>query len=368
MTVWIIFLSCILLWVIINRCFLIPFKPGPVQDESEAPFISILVPLRNERDNVDGLIQALQASTYEHTEWIFLDDGSTDKTLETLQASTAHVHNVKIIQGRPLPDGWVGKVHACHQLSEHARGDYLCFFDADVRPAPKAVEAALFTSRRYEAGLVSGFPHFTYQGWLSSLLVPMQHVLILLHLPLAIANFTKLPAASAAHGAFMFFERKAYDKAGGHAAIKDSLVEDVHFMRLMKKSGARGILTRVSRFVTCRMYTDSRSTWEGFSKNAFPGIGRSYTALGFISVVYFGLFILPAFFAVYGMLNGTLLYTAPLFLTWLIRAVIDWTNYERWWLFVTHPFAAAAFLAVLWRSAWLHLKKRGFQWKGRRYA
>ncbi|HSI66638.1 MAG TPA: glycosyltransferase family 2 protein, partial [Planococcus sp. (in: firmicutes)] len=189
----------------------LPKKPDLVSE----PLVSVLVPMRNEERNVEALIKSLRASSYNRMEFIVLNDQSTDRTQEKLEAAIGQDPRFTILQGRQLPEGWVGKVHACHQLQEAAGGDYLLFIDADIQFKPQAIEQSLALMNRRHAKLLTGFPAFEVPPFLSKLLVPMMHFVVFFHLPIMLANFSRFRAATAACGMWMMFERKSYEKMGG---------------------------------------------------------------------------------------------------------------------------------------------------------
>lgn len=333
----------------------------------EKPLVSILVPMRDEESNVVELIRNLSALTYPNLEFLFLDDQSTDSTNKLIRQEAHRLANASLISGKNLPSDWVGKVHACHQLSQQATGAYLLFLDADVRLAPNTIEQAVSLMKSQGSGLLTGFPKFPVTGLLAKLLVPMQHVLIYLHLPLYLANRTSYVAASAAHGSFMLFETMTYRSIGGHTSVKQSLVEDVHLARAIKKSGAKACLANVTDHVTCYMYHQNRDVWQGFSKNAFPGIGRSYLLAICIICLYSALFIFPLFLAGFAFTSAWY-YALPLLISLGIRLLIDQLANQRNWIWLLMPFSALAFILILIRSMALAWSKSGFTWKGRTYS
>ncbi|MCM2674195.1 glycosyltransferase [Alkalicoccobacillus plakortidis] len=262
---------------------------------------------------------------------------------------------------------WVGKVYACHQLSQQASGEYLLFLDADVRLEPNTIELSLELLDKKRVGLLSGFPKFPVDGFLASLLVPMQHVLIYLHLPLYLANYTTYAAASAAHGSFMFFDSKIYRSFGGHQAVKSSLVEDVHLTRAVKQSGERTCLANMTSHATCYMYHSNREVWNGFSKNAFPGIGRSFLLAVIVISFYSLAFVLPLLLLWFAFTLHWL-WALPLVISLMIRLLIDWLSNQKIWIGLFMPFSALSFIIILIRSMYLSLNKSGFTWKGRTYS
>lgn len=355
-----------LAWIIINRLFLPCLPKHPKL--TATPFVSVLIPMRNEERHVTTLIKSLKNSTYPCAEFIILNDQSTDGTQRALEQEIAADPRFHVMMGKELPDGWVGKVHACHQLQQAATGEYLLFVDADVRFRPKAIEQSLALLQQKRAQLLTGFPAFDVTPVLSKLLVPMLHFLILFHLPLFLANYTKFKAATAANGMWMLFKTSSYQQMGGHAAVHDSLVEDVHIARKVKDHGFKVVLANITSSVKCRMYDTNAEVWEGFLKNSYAGIGRS-PIIAFVLVLFYSIFyILPPFLAVYGLLNGLYMWVLPYVLTVAQRWYIDMVTNQRWYLSFLIPLQATAMLAVLIQSMRKSFKKQAYSWKGRHYS
>ncbi|UNL87071.1 glycosyltransferase [Priestia koreensis] len=334
---------------------------------SDSPLVSVLIPMRNEERNVDELLQSVQGLTYPNLEILVLNDQSTDRTGEKLEMHMKDDQRIRVMNGKQLPDGWVGKVHACHQLSSAANGEYLLFIDADVRLKSDTVEKVLGLSREKGAGLVTGFPQFPVRTFLEKLLVPMQHFVVYTHLPILIANKTTWPAATAAHGAFMFFEKGAYEKIGGHTSVQHSLVEDVHIARSMKQRGIPVLLANVTSHVTCYMYETNKEVWSGFAKNIYTGLGRSPVAVSIVALFYAVLYIGSFGLFFVGLFWHQWLYVLPFIVTLLQRFLIDRSTRQRPFLFLTMPAAACALIAMMIYSMTMSLQKKGYEWKGRRY-
>jgi cellulose synthase/poly-beta-1,6-N-acetylglucosamine synthase-like glycosyltransferase len=348
----------------INLLFLPKLSRKSTTDE----LVSVLVPMRNEERNVNGLIKSIRKITHSPVEFILLDDASTDRTRELLIHLTKEDPRFRIIDGKPLPKGWVGKVHACKELSRHASGSYYLYLDADVRVSPSIVEKVLFQMKRYDAGLVTGFPQFPIPTILSKMLVPFQHFLVYFHLPLAVANHTTRKAFTAAHGAFMFFRKEAYDDCGGHEAVKSSLLEDVHITRKVKEKGWKVTLVNNSFDVTCHMYETNKEVWEGFLKNIYIGTGRSPVSVILLTLFYSIFFIFPLPLAFYGLTSGEWTYSLPLLAIWLQTLMIDLASNQSKWHFLLMPFATVCFIVIMWASMLRGLKKQGYTWKGRTYS
>ncbi|WP_158282149.1 glycosyltransferase [Salipaludibacillus keqinensis] len=328
--------------------------------------VSVLIPLRNEQRNVGPLLASLKKLTYENLEFILLDDGSVDNTKELLVKEINGDRRFTIIEGKPLPAKWIGKVHACHQLSKEANGEYFLFLDADVRVHPDTVQRSLHAFSK-NTGLISGFPQYPLRSFLGHLLVPMQHFVIYLHLPVVLANHTRWAATTAAHGAYMMFRRDAYERIGGHEIVKHSLVEDVHITREIKRHGFYVKLVNNTNTIICHMYETNKEVWDGFSKNLFPGLGRNPFLVFALIIFYLLMFIFPLPLAIYGAITGNLLLMTPLFFTMSIKLSIDLMTRQKWWLFILTPFSVIFMLMLMVYSMYLGLFRRGFTWKGRTY-
>lgn len=357
------FLLLSLIGMLVNGLFFPRFQK-PIPDFT--PLVSILVPMRDEERNVIPLIQNLQKLSYANVEYVLLDDHSSDSTLALAQAQTRHDNRFRLIEGVPLEKGWAGKVHACHQLSENASGDFLLFLDADARLQPDTIENFLPFFEQGKVQLVTGFPRFPVTSWLSKLLVPMQHFVIWLHLPLALANYSSYKQASAAHGAFMFFERNAYLAVGGHRAVWDSIVEDVHLAKVMKQHGYAVNLVNPTSYVTCHMYETNEEVWSGFLKNIYIGIGRSPWIVAGLTIFYSIFYFLPLPLALLAPFYGYW-YILPLLLVWIQKLYVDLQTKQKAFLCLLMPLSALAFMVIMHASMWKSLKKEHYLWKGRAY-
>ncbi|WP_165995650.1 glycosyltransferase family 2 protein [Bacillus sp. Cs-700] len=362
-------LGVFLLWTIINSLFM----PRLKGTGDENGLVSILVPLRDEERNVSELVQSLKKLTYQNIEFLLLDDHSTDQTLDLLFKYTKNDQRFTIVQGKELPEGWTGKVYACHQLSEHAKGDYLLFHDADLRLSPSAIQAALSLMKKRKASMLTGFPAFPVSLFLEKLLVPLQHFVVHFHLPIGPANGTTLPSFTAAHGAFIMVHQEAYKQVGGHASIQETLLDDIDLAKAFKKKGHKVLLANITNMVTCYMYQTNREVWEGFTKNLFPGLGRSRFLIMMLFIFY-GLFYVGPLvllsIGLYTFMTDSLQLTLfiPYVLIVLQKLWIDGRTNQKMTLAFLMPLSAIAFMTLLIHSMRTGLKQKGYVWKGRTYS
>ncbi|MHA6482455.1 glycosyltransferase family 2 protein [Paenibacillus sp. strain BS8-2] len=341
--------------------------------------LSVLIPARNEECRIAACLQSVSREPHTHMEILVLDDRSTDGTAELVKRAAASDHRIKLLQGKELPAGWTGKSHACHQLSEEAAGEWLLFLDADARLQRGAIASVLASAVRQGKGMLTGFPQQMTLTWLEKLVVPMMMFTIACHLPIRLVRHAKDARFAAAHGAFVLVHRDSYRKAGGHAASRGHLVDDVRLAKAMKEAGEPLTLADVRKLVTMRMYGNAREVWDGYKKNMFEGLGRSRILLLSVVAMYMTLYLAP-FLAV--LVSGLRVFagtaaiiadwTLPAVACWLlgiaIKAFIDVKNGQPIWLSLLLPASIAALCAIAiasWRASG---KPGGYVWKERTYS
>ncbi len=249
---------------------------------SRYPRVSVLVPVRNEQDNIGPCLASLLAQQYPDFEVIALDDHSTDRTGQALSDLAARDGRLRALKGSPLPAGWLGKHWACHQLAQAATGDLLLFTDADTRHDPRALADAVAALMAEEADLLTALPRQQVSSWGERLVVPIIPWSLFAILPLGLAHWLRLPALSATIGQFMLFRRAAYDRIGGYEAIRQHVADDLALGRRIKAHGLRWRLVDGGSRVSCRMYRTGRQALDGLSKNLFAAFG--YRLLPFLFV------------------------------------------------------------------------------------
>lgn len=250
-----------------------------VSSPRETPLVSVLIPARNEEQNLPGLLDALRRQDYPHTEVLVYDDGSTDRTAAIVEAAMSQHASLRLIRGGELPEGWLGKNNACHQLSLQAQGKYLLFMDADVTLHPGAVSAAIAEMERHELQLLSLFPDQEMKTTGELSVVPMMHYILLTLLPLRLVQHSRFPSLAAANGQFMLFEAAAYKKHRWHERMKKCIVEDIAIMQGVKRAGEKGSVLLANGLVQCRMYQNYVEGVKGFSKNLLAGFKESVAGL-----------------------------------------------------------------------------------------
>jgi chlorobactene glucosyltransferase len=241
--------------------------------------ISILIPARNEEDNLPHTLDSLIKIEDFIAEIFILDDHSTDKTAEIIEKYAQKYPVIKLIKGTALPESWLGKNWACHQLAEKAHGNYILFIDADVQLEKDAIEAALFEMKKDKLALLSIFPTQIVKTWGEKIVVPIMKFILLSLLPLFLVKKKNHHTLAAANGQFMLFDKKIYDQIQPHAQVRNRITEDISIMKMMKKDNLAVNVLLGNNLVRCRMYHSGKEALAGFSKNFFEGFGNHFIGL-----------------------------------------------------------------------------------------
>ncbi len=352
----------------------------------EWPFVSVIVPARNEERNLPRLLPGLLSQRYPGYEVIVVDDQSEDATPRILAEWSACDRRLRVIEGAELPrhEGWLGKPHAMYQGANAAKGEFLLFTDADTVHDEQSVSSSVAYALDHDVDLLTITP-------CAELLSPSERLLM----PLAFEGILTLyppykvndPASSVAiaNGQYILIKRDVYDAVGGAKRVKDKIAEDLEFGKAVKSDGYRLYLANGTHLMTVRMYTNFREVWEGWSKNVVLSF-KENPSTGFFSVV--------------GLLTLTVM--PFLLVNWLVRAwrealksgrksdrlAAGWiTGIAAWnvvlplifrrradrslglpvgWTF-TQPVGAVIFSLIMFSSLIRLARGKGVVWKGRTY-
>ena len=263
----VLFLIFGLITALVNQFTVRRFDQYP--PAKEFPFVSVLIPARNEAHNFTACVTSLLTQDYPNFEVIVLNDNSTDDTCRILERLAKNDNRLRVIQGAPLPEDWLGKHWACHQLDQAAIGELILFTDADTRHTPDMLRASVSALIAEHADLVTAFPREEVITWGERLLVPFMCWATFTFIPLRLVQKLHWSALSITLGQFMLFRRAAYDAVGGFEAVKSDVVDDVCLGRRIIASGGEWRFMDGTRHVSCRMYGGLRESIGGFSKTLF---------------------------------------------------------------------------------------------------
>lgn len=333
-------------------------KPRSNTNKKE-DLVSVLVPARNEERNISSCLNGILNQDYKNIEVIVLDDHSTDNTHDIVKLINSA--KIKLLNGKELPEGWLGKNWACHQLAQNATGSYLLFIDADVEIMPKVISSAIFEIQESNASLISIFPTQKIKSIGEHLIVPLMNWLLLTFLPLKFVYLLNNKAFVAANGQFMLWKKDDYIKVGGHEIVKNKVVEDMELARLIKKSNLKVKTLLGGDLVYCKMYNSFTEAYAGFQKNFYAGFTVSPVFFLLIISFLFFVFVSPFF-----LVQAHLISAIPLLLVVISRASVSIKSRQNWLLhLLLHPFQMFLMLWIGIVSV-IKFKTNSIVWKDRK--
>ncbi|WP_375482048.1 glycosyltransferase [uncultured Jatrophihabitans sp.] len=326
---------------------------APAVTRADLPLVSVLVPARDEAAVVGDCVSSVGAAR----EVLVLDDESTDATAERAREAGA-----RVVPGAPVPPGWLGKPWACAQLVEAAdpSSEVLVFLDADVRLEDGAIDAAVSLLLDQRLDIVCPFPRQLACGPAERLVQPLLQWSWLTTLPLRLAERSPRASLTAACGQFLVVRRDALERAGGFAAARSAVLDDVALVRAVKRAGGRGGVVDGSQVASCRMYRSWPELRDGYGKSLWSACGSepgAVVAMAVLTVAY----VVPGVAAAFGSRIGAVGYLAGVGGRWVSarrtggRALPD---------ALAHPVSIAVLDWLIVRSVVQH--RRGvLRWKGR---
>lgn len=341
--------------------------------DNDLPFVSVLIPARNEEHNISQIVNSLLEQDYPSYEVIVLNDNSDDKTGELLLDIQSSHPELKILSGKPLQKGWTGKCFACKQLYDASTGEYILFTDADTLHNSNSLRDSITIALHRNADMVTLFPKMTMVSFAEKIIMPMLWFTVMLLLPFYFVDKKGFVKFSIGIGPFMLFKRTAYAAIGGHDSVKNAIVEDVWLARKIKEHGMQLIVEDGQHMLSVRMYRSFGEIWNGFSKNIFAGFEFSSIALFSVNLLYFLLFFIPflLFFIQLSLqfsLNLLLVLTGfQVLILYFTRAIISARFKLGFISTLLHPIGALS-VPVIAMNSWRWIKSgAGAKWKGRVY-
>ena len=367
--------------------WLIPFltlirlaRRGPnLSDAPRAggPMVSVIVPARNEAENIVTVVKSILATTYHPFELIVIDDRSTDSTTEQLR-SFGSDPRLRLVLGEELPAGWFGKPWACMQGYREARGELLLFTDADTKHQPELLSRAVGALLTEGAALVTVAPRQRCVTFWERIVMPQIWFLLALRYTPRSVNDARRARDVIANGQFILTTREAYVAVGTHAAVRDEVAEDLALAQTYLRHGLKLHFAFAERLMETRMYRSLRDLIEGWSKNIYVGGRRSFSEepvlralVPLILVTALVFWLVPPAVLLVSYLGGALAHFRTAAGAAMAASVVFWILISGGmkiplWYGLGYPLGAVMALYITFRSTWRGTRK--VEWRGRVYS
>ena len=328
----------------------------PKRTSELAVTVGVIVPMRNEADNVEGLIATLAAQEGS-LRFYLLDDNSEDQTIELLQRFTTADSRFTVIKGAVLNDEWIGKTWALQQLFDASSEEILVSVDADVRLSNDAINKAVTAMNSARLDFISPYPRQIAQSFAERLIQPLLQWSWLTTVPLRYAESSGQQSMAVANGQFFVVRRSALASIGGYQSVKHAVIDDVFLARELVKNGSSGTVINGSDIAETHMYGSWSEIKAGYGKslnNAFGSIVGAVFVVAFLVATSIAPLLLGLLGNPYGWLGfAAIVGTRVLSAIKSRGSVLD---------SVLHPISV---LALIYLIVYSYLRRGSIQWKGR---
>lgn len=348
------FLFPLLLLTITAVNFLQIRAPKRISELSET--VAVVVPMRNEAENIEGVVATLSAQDGPF-HFYLLDDNSEDLTFNLLQRFTAGDSRFTVIKGAVLADGWIGKTWALQQLYEASNEEILVSIDADVRLTNDAINKAVTLLHNAQLDFLSPYPRQIARTFAERLIQPLLQWSWLTTVPLRFAEGSGQKSMAVANGQFFVVRRSALNSIGGYQSVKHAVIDDVFLARQLITTGASGTVVNGSAIAQTRMYASWSEIKAGYGKSLSKAFGSLAGAM-LVSIFLIATSIVPLILALMGNPYGWLGFAAIVG-TRVLSAIKSRGNVLD---SVLHPISIAALIYLIVYS---YLVRGTVTWKGR---
>ncbi|WP_050740243.1 glycosyltransferase [Acetobacterium bakii] len=324
--------------------------------------ISVIIPARNEAQNLPLLLKALKKQSILPLEIICVDDESEDQT-----GQIAESFGITIKSIISKPDDWTGKTYACQQGAILAKGELLLFLDADVRPSPDAIKILL---QRYinKKDVISVQPfHLAEKVY--------EKLALFFNLIAVYSLGLGVPFKNQVNGSFgpvTLINRREFFKIGGYESVRHSVLEDYDFSVVLKREGYRLKRFMGGNLIGFRMYPGGlKDLFGGFSKNMASGALKSPLWLILVLVLMLGAYTESVILLTQGLMtqNISLIWPGSLFYALTVMILFWRGRCVGSFGFLTalfYPIPLLFFYLVFIYSLFSKLVLKRTYWKGRK--
>lgn len=354
---------------------LLPWKPRSTDETLDAGIhtthstnalsrITVLIPARNEEDCLSGTLDGL-AQQGSGLAIIVIDDQSDDRTSSI--ARSKNLPGLQVIQGRPLPAGWSGKLWALEQGRLLAKTPLLLLLDADIHLKPGTLDELVLKMEQEQLDLVSLMAHLRMDSFWEKMLIPAFVFFFKLLYPFSLVN-SKQSRVAAAAGGCILVKAETLEKISAFSSLQHCLIDDCSLAGKIKKAGGNIWLGLTHSAVSQRPYRRLGEIWSMIERNAFTQLQHSWLLLCLCTLLMIAAFVLPVAAIFTG--NTVSIFTGIAALGLLFTCYLPVLKYYSinplWgcWL----PVTGVLYLLMTWSSAWQHLTGKGARWKDRSYS
>lgn len=333
------------------------------------PRVSIIVPARNEENDIEQTLTLLLGLDYDNYEVIAVNDRSTDRTgdiMEEVAASAGTQGRLRVIQHKELPPGWLGKAHAMWTATNEATCDWLLFTDADVLFKPDSVRRALAYAEAERADHVVLFPQMIMKTPGEYMMIAFfQTMFVFGHRPWKVADPKSRDHMGV--GAFNLIRRSAYESIGTYERLRMEVLDDMKLGKLVKNAGFAQRNVFGGDLISIRWANGAMGVVNNLTKNFFAVLSFQWprTLISAFGLAFLNLMPFLGVWFAHGW--ERLPYAVALGSMFSIYVGMSWRSGVPAYYFLLHPVSTVLFIYTLLRSMFLTLWNDGIIWRGTMY-
>jgi glycosyltransferase involved in cell wall biosynthesis len=332
--------------------------------------ISIIVPARNEEEDIELSLTRLLELDYDNYEVIAVNDRSTDRTGEIMERVAENPvltsGRLRVIHHRELPAGWLGKTHAMWTATNEASGDWLLFTDADVLFKPDSVRRALAYAEAEKADHVVLFPRMIMKQPGEYMMIAFfQTMFVFGHRPWKVADPKSRDHMGV--GAFNLIRQSVYEAVGTYKALRMEVLDDMKLGKVVKNAGYAQRNVFGGDLISIRWANGAMGVVNNLTKNFFAILSFQWprTLISAFGLAFLNLMPFLGVWLAHGW--ARLPYAVALGSMFSIYLGMSLRSGVPAYYFLLHPVSTALFIYTLLRSMFHALWNDGIIWRGTRY-
>jgi glycosyltransferase involved in cell wall biosynthesis len=335
------------------------------------PRVSIIVPARNEEQDIEQSLTRLLELDYDSYEVIAVNDRSTDRTGEIMERVAAHrsvdtAARLRVIHHQELPPGWLGKTHAMWTATNQATGDWLLFTDADVLFKPDSLRRAVAYAEAERADHLVLFPQMIMKRPGEYMMIAFfQTMFVFGHRPWKVADPKSKDHMGV--GAFNLIRRSVYAAIGTYEALRMEVLDDMKLGKVVKNAGFAQRNVFGADLISIRWARGARGVVNNLTKNFFAVLSFQWwrTLISAFGLAFLNLMPFIGIWLAHGW--ERLPYAIALGSMFSIYVGMSWRSGVPAYYFLLHPVSTALFIYTLLLSMFHALWNDGIIWRGTRY-
>ena len=357
------------LWLLL---LVLPWRPWLTRERIEAQghdngtdlgAVTVIIPARNEAATIEACLEALVLQG-RGLNVIVVDDRSCDGTAEI--ARQVPIPGLSVLDGEPLPPGWIGKMWALEQGLRHVRTPLMLCIDADIHLKAGMIAALVEKMGKKRLHLVSAMVSLRMVSFWERMLMPAFVYFFKLLYPFRLSNspFSRVAAAA---GGCILIRTHVLKQIGGYHAIRDALIDDCALARCIKSRGYRIWIGLTRSAFSLRAYDHPTGIWNMVARSAFYQLQYSRILLLLTTLGMGMVFCWPAIGLLLPPIANRLLALAAYgMMIYAYLPILAFYGRSRLWA-AALPLVSVLYLAMTWTSALRYWRGEGSAWKGRRY-